>query len=46
MGRNLVLNIADHGFKVCGYDRSEEQTKRMNEEAGIGPLLQYPHRSI
>ncbi|WP_262915569.1 NADP-dependent phosphogluconate dehydrogenase [Niabella ginsengisoli] len=33
MGRNLVLNIADHGFKVCGYDRSEDQRKRMQEES-------------
>ncbi len=39
MGRNLVLNIADHGFKVCGYDRSEEQTRRMQEEAGDRPVM-------
>lgn len=38
MGRNLVLNIADHGFKVCGYDRSEDQCKRMLEEAGNRPV--------
>ncbi len=39
MGRNLVLNIADHGFKVCGYDRSEEQTQRMLAEAGDRPVI-------
>ncbi|MFT4092566.1 MAG: NADP-dependent phosphogluconate dehydrogenase [Niabella sp.] len=38
MGRNLVLNIADHGFNVCGYDRSEDQRKRMTEEAGTRPV--------
>lgn len=38
MGRNLVLNIADHGFAVCGYDRSEEQTQRMLAEAGDRPV--------
>ena len=25
MGRNLVLNMADHGFAVAGYDK--DQTK-------------------
>ncbi|MBO9592361.1 MAG: NADP-dependent phosphogluconate dehydrogenase [Niabella sp.] len=35
MGRNLVLNIADHGFEVCGYDRDENQRK-ITEEAGKG----------
>lgn len=34
MGRNLVLNVVDHGFSVCGYDRSEEQTNRLKQEAG------------
>jgi len=27
MGRNLVLNIADHGFSVAGYDK--DQTKKV-----------------
>ncbi|WP_346236248.1 NADP-dependent phosphogluconate dehydrogenase [Niabella insulamsoli] len=38
MGRNLVLNIADHGFKVCGYDRSEEQRTRLMEEGKGKPI--------
>ena len=38
MGRNLVLNIADHGFKVCGYDRDEEQTRRLQAETGNRPI--------
>ena len=32
MGRNLVLNIADHGFTVAGYDKDKEQTEKLNEE--------------
>lgn len=32
MGRNLLLNMADHGFKVTGYDKSEEQVKHLNRE--------------
>ena len=33
MGRNLVLNIADHGFTVCGYDRDVAQQQRLTTEA-------------
>ena len=32
MGRNLVLNMADHGFSVAGYDRNADQLKRLLEE--------------
>ncbi len=32
MGRNLVLNIADHGFSVCGYDRDTAQQQRLLTE--------------
>ncbi len=39
MGRNLVLNIADKGFTVCGYDRNADQQKRLAEE-GIGKTVQ------
>ena len=35
MGRNLVLNIADHGFAVCGYDRDITQQQRLITE-GVG----------
>ena len=38
MGRNLVLNIADHGFAVCGYDRDEAQQQRLVSE-GAGKLV-------
>lgn len=32
MGRNLVLNMADHGFTVAGYDKDKEKAKKLNEE--------------
>lgn len=35
MGLNLVLNIADKGFSVCGYDRDPAQQKKL-AEAGAG----------
>ncbi len=33
MGRNLVLNIADKGFAVAGYDRDAKQVALLNNEA-------------
>ena len=32
MGRNLLLNLADHGFRVAGYDRSAAQVAALAEE--------------
>lgn len=32
MGRNLLLNMADHGFKVTGYDKDIEQVALLEEE--------------
>jgi 6-phosphogluconate dehydrogenase len=35
MGRNLVLNIADHGFAVAVYNRTAAKTREfMDQEAG------------
>lgn len=42
MGRNLVLNIAEHGYSVCGYDRDEKQRTRMLEEAVGFPVTTAP----
>lgn len=39
MGRNLVLNMADHGFSVAGYDRNQDQLNRLLEE-GKGKTVQ------
>jgi 6-phosphogluconate dehydrogenase len=33
MGRNLVLNIADHGFSVSGYDKDPSQVQELQTEA-------------
>ena len=33
MGRNLVLNISDHGFSVIGYDKNTTQVETMITES-------------
>ena len=33
MGRNFVLNMADHGFSVSGYDRDKSQIAELHKEA-------------
>lgn len=38
MGRNLVLNMADHGIAVFGYDRNADQQKRLLEEGKDKPV--------
>jgi 6-phosphogluconate dehydrogenase len=32
MGRNLVLNMADHNFAVAGYDKDKDKIKKLNGE--------------
>jgi len=32
MGRNIMYNMADHGFPVAGYDKSQDQVNRLKEE--------------
>ena len=34
MGRNLVLNIADHGYSVSGYDKDLSKVQQLQIEAG------------
>ncbi len=34
MGRNLVLNINDHGYRVMGYDKNLSQVEILTKEAG------------
>ena len=34
MGRNLVLNIADHGYSVSGYDTDLSKVQQLQSEAG------------
>jgi 6-phosphogluconate dehydrogenase len=33
MGRNLVLNMADHGFSVAGYDKAPNQVEDLRKES-------------
>jgi 6-phosphogluconate dehydrogenase len=33
MGRNLLLNMADHGFAVAGYDRDPAKVAALQQEA-------------
>jgi 6-phosphogluconate dehydrogenase len=33
MGRNLVLNMADHGFSVAGYDKDQAKVEVLRQEA-------------
>lgn len=33
MGRNLVLNMADHGHSVAGYDKDVSKTEALRKEA-------------
>jgi len=34
MGRNFILNVADHDFTAFGYDLDEEKVKSLHEEGG------------
>ena len=38
MGRNLALNVADHGFSVVGYDLDAAKVKSLRAEAGDRPV--------
>ena len=33
MGRNLVLNMADHGFPVAGYDKDQSKVEVLRKES-------------
>src|SRR6478672_9108701 len=38
MGRNLLLNMADNGFAVTGYDKSEKMLQIFEEEGAAHNL--------
>jgi 6-phosphogluconate dehydrogenase len=38
MGRNLLLNMADHGFAVAGYDKDTQKVEALHNEAGDRPV--------
>ncbi|MGP8107184.1 MAG: NAD(P)-binding domain-containing protein [Desulfobaccales bacterium] len=33
MGRNLVLNLADHGCAVAGYDQNQAKVEALRQES-------------
>ena len=39
MGSNLLLNMADHGFKVIGYDKNPDKTKTLEASATKGTIV-------
>ncbi len=39
MGRNLVLNIADRGFAVAGFDLDPGKAESLRQEAGAGKVF-------
>lgn len=38
MGRNLLLNMADHGFKVAGYDKDATKVDLLGKESVKGDV--------
>src|SRR3954468_8370604 len=41
MGRNLLLNMADHGFAVAGYDKNPAQVALLEKEGEGKPVKAY-----
>jgi len=39
MGRNFVLNMADHGFAVIGYDKDPGKVAYLQQEAESREVL-------
>jgi 6-phosphogluconate dehydrogenase len=42
MGRSLVLNMADHGFSVAGYDKNPAQGQALLADGAGKPLASAP----
>ena len=39
MGSNLLLNIADHGFSVIGFDLKQERADKLEAAAKPGTIV-------
>jgi 6-phosphogluconate dehydrogenase len=39
MGRNLLLNMADHGHPVVGFDKDATKVKALRQEPGPRDVL-------
>ena len=46
MGRNLVLNMADHGFTVAVYNRSPERTDEFLSGDASGASIVGTHSLV
>ncbi|WP_308199120.1 NAD(P)-binding domain-containing protein [Chitinophaga sedimenti] len=43
MGRNFLLNMADHGFSVIGFDKDQQKTGALEQSATpVPPLRAWP----
>ncbi|MFN2119774.1 MAG: NAD(P)-binding domain-containing protein, partial [Anaerolineales bacterium] len=38
MGRNMLLNMAEHGFAAAGYDKDTKRVAQLRQEAGDLPV--------
>jgi 6-phosphogluconate dehydrogenase len=38
MGRNMLLNMAEHGFAAAGYDKDPKRVAQLRQEAGDLPV--------
>lgn len=43
MGKNFLLNMADHGFAVAGFDLSAEKRKELEKDATPGTRVKGVH---
>ena len=41
MGRNLVWNLADHGYSVAGLGRSQDRVNQLHRQSGEKPVHGY-----
>jgi hypothetical protein len=46
MGRNLVLNMADHGCAVAGYDKDQTKVEALRKESAERNIRGVPHQSF
>jgi 6-phosphogluconate dehydrogenase len=46
MGRNLVLNIAEHEFEVAGYDRKKEKVDKLAQEKFVLPAIRTATKPV
>ena len=46
MGRNMLLNMADHGFPVVGYDKDASQVEALQKEAAAATYTPSPISGI